>query len=499
MRVALGIVLVSMATLGSALAADLPSKKAPEPAAPPKPSCWTSFSDFLNTSAADCPLQAGPFTAFGTIDAGVTYQEHGQKMDPTYPAGVAYMISKNSGQGRVNFAPNGLSQSTVGVKFKQDLFGDVSAVGAIAAGFNPYSLQFANGPASLYNNSGIALAHQTANGDSSRAGGFWNSYAYLGASSKTLGTLTYGRQTVLSNDWVNTYDPFGGSYAFSLIGFQSSTAQGVGSSETARYNQSLKYFENYNHIHVGGAVQLGGYAQLNGAQSGFQLQLGGDYAGFSIDGIYSHADGAVSLGSLSAGPPPKFPGGKNGDLTATISDNTGWGLAASYVYGPVKGYAGYENIRYANPGTCVGAPCGATKGNSFTDIGGYTTTFSNLTQNAYTNNKVLQVFWVGAKWSVTSQVDLIGGYYHYTQNDYAYLAKDIASCNKGSVNSSKCAGGENVFSAAVDWKPYKRFDVYAGVAASALYGGLANGYTTSTKGLGYTSNIAPTAGLRISF
>ena len=44
------------------------------------------------------------------------------------------------------------------------------------------------------------------------------------------------------------------------------------------------------------------------------------------------------------------------------------------------------------------------------------------------------------------------------------------------TNSSKCAGMEDAISGAVDWRPVKRVDVYAGAMYSKISGGLASGY-----------------------
>jgi predicted porin len=46
-------------------------------------------------------------------------------------------------------------------------------------------------------NAGVAQGKQTANADSSRCGQAFNSVAYGGATSKTFGTLTIGRQQSL--------------------------------------------------------------------------------------------------------------------------------------------------------------------------------------------------------------------------------------------------------------------------------------------------------------
>jgi hypothetical protein len=44
----------------------------------------------------------------------------------------------------------------------------------------------------------------------------------------------------------------------------------------------------------------------------------------------------------------------------------------------------------------------------------------------------------------------------------------------------------------IDWRPFRRLDVYAGVMVSYANGGLASGFL-------HTSNIAPTVGLRLTF
>ena len=71
-------------------------------------------------------------------------------------------------------------------------------------------------------NNGKALTLQGANADSSRTGQWDNSQAFIGLSNKTYGTLTVGRVNTLSLDAINSYDPMGGSYAFSPLGFSGS-------------------------------------------------------------------------------------------------------------------------------------------------------------------------------------------------------------------------------------------------------------------------------------
>ena len=57
---------------------------------------------------------------------------------------------------------------------------DWSLVFKFENGFDPYTLQRANGPKSLVQNNTTPLDAQTANGNSSRAGQFFNTEAYIG-------------------------------------------------------------------------------------------------------------------------------------------------------------------------------------------------------------------------------------------------------------------------------------------------------------------------------
>ena len=52
--------------------------------------------------------------------------------------------------------------------------------------------------------------------------------------------MTAGRVNTLSLDAINSYDPMGGSYAFSPLGFSGSFA-GFGDTEAARANTAVKY------------------------------------------------------------------------------------------------------------------------------------------------------------------------------------------------------------------------------------------------------------------
>ena len=73
---------------------------------------------------------------------------------------------------------------------------------------------------------------------------------YGGISSTHFGTLTFGRQRSLGTDAMLLYDPAGGGYAFSYIGYNGTMAGG-GDTENSRWDDALKYRLTYGPVHFG--------------------------------------------------------------------------------------------------------------------------------------------------------------------------------------------------------------------------------------------------------
>jgi hypothetical protein len=117
--------------------------------APPPSPCFETLYDFAMASAEECPLTWNGLTLYGTIDVGASYDTHGVPFNGAYPHGVETLISKNSNRALTSIAPNGLGQSSVGVKGVEPLAPDWSLIFNLETGFNPYSPQLANGPKSL--------------------------------------------------------------------------------------------------------------------------------------------------------------------------------------------------------------------------------------------------------------------------------------------------------------------------------------------------------------
>ena len=192
--------------------ADLPSQQQAAPAKPAPPAanpCFASLYDFVIADPDDCPLAWNGIRLYGRFDYGAGYDSHGVPFNGNYPNGVETLISKNSNGARFTLVPNGLGQTHVGIKGEEHIVSDWSFVFKFENGFDPYTLQRANGPKSLVENNTTPLDAQTANGDSSRAGQLFNTEAYIGFSNPTYGELLAGRQNSLIVDGASRFDPMG--------------------------------------------------------------------------------------------------------------------------------------------------------------------------------------------------------------------------------------------------------------------------------------------------
>ena len=143
------LLLTGAALATNASADDIMVTKAPPAAgakAPSQPATCGSPEDFVVTN---CPLTWNGITVYGTIDAGVTWRSHGAPFNGTSAVGEDYLIQKYSNRAQWGLAPNGLSQSNIGIKGKEPFAAGWAFIFDLQAGFDPYSLQLANGPHSV--------------------------------------------------------------------------------------------------------------------------------------------------------------------------------------------------------------------------------------------------------------------------------------------------------------------------------------------------------------
>ena len=442
-------------------------------------------------SSSDESLTWHGITLYGIIDVDFQYENHGAPFSNYFISGGSDIVQKNSNNAVSGVTSNGMSQSRVGLQGKEPLhFMDWSAVFKVETYFNPASGQITDALKSVAQNNGRALNAQSTNIDSSIAGQPFEQ-AFVGVSSPTWGTFTFGRQNSTLADLIAKYDPQQTSYAFSLLGL-SGTPAGGGDTQDRRLDSSIKYAGTFlNMFHLGAQYKTqnssaASYATAGSGEafSGYEVSVGADYAGASVDAFYTKMKDAVSINTLSAAQLATLPGlglSPAISLSGTISDNASYGAMALYAIPvvPVTVFGGYQHITYMKPSIPLAV--------GFDDIGGYTLgAVSNTTYNAA--DKILQVYWAGARYSPTPELTVAIAYYGEKQNAFATGA--LADCS--SVASGSCSGNLHVASTSVDYHFTKRFDTYAGIMWSNVSHGLANGYIN-------TSMIDPTIGLRFSF
>ncbi len=483
----------------------------------------------------DGPITWHGVTLYGTVDVGGFYAENGAPVSGAWYNGGNYTIygARYANGEFTGITNNALEQSKVGLKIEENIGYGFQAIGKLETGFNPISGELADACASLLRNNGKTYSQFDANGDGSRCGQAFNGAAYGGLSNPLYGTLTIGRQNSLVNDGMGTYDPMALSYAFSLIGASGTPGAGIGSTETARWDNSIKYILSYGPVHAAGMYTNGGQdTPMMG--DGYGANLGVTYAGLSIDGFYTKENGAVSLTSI---PNPLYLAGATGNgngvtscvagvncpnaLKGTITNNDAWDVMGKYSFDAPSLFGGAPvSMKDAPCGGAKDAPCAPTPA-KVTIFGGYQyVTMSNpdheqsyysgfTTQNgyqfltagklAYGSDKVLETAWTGLRYE-TGPWAFTGAYYYWGQNAYLNAkSENCSTASSGKINNgfgkqiaSNCSGELNQGSFLIDYTFNKHFDIYAGVTVSEIAGGLSSGFLQ-------TNDVSVASGFRVKF
>jgi predicted porin len=483
------------------------------------PDPCTSGHEFVTT---DCALTWHGITLFGAYDVGVGWVSHGLPENGYNYEGES-LVNRNGNQSRFIVAPNNLQQTGFGIRGKEEFLPGWSVVFNVSTGINPQSGLLANASLTDINNNGLPRASYSEAIDGARAGQPFNDEYYGGVSSPQFGTLTFGRQRSLGTDAMLQYDPAGGSYAFSYIGYNGTLAGG-GDTEDSRWDDALKYRLTYGPVHFGTMYKFangsGGCYSATAATTGwtaadctpvaphndaYGFDLGGTTGKFFADFVYQHYNQAISvlnplLGPQSLSAPYQsttdsintipITGSNlvdpNNTLYGIVTDNNAIMAAARYVWDPFRFFAGYEYVWLNNPKNPLGV--GAS------DQGGYS--LSGVEDNNLDSERLLNIWWAGVKYTYRSKTDFTFSWYQQRQNDF----RRPPTCSPTAGFRSSCAGTLNEVSFYMDHHFTKRFDGFVGIAYSYVSGGLAiaipHGPGVPYK---YDSNLAPVVGGRFTF
>ena len=485
------------------------------------PDPCTSGKEFATT---DCALTWHGVTLYGAYDIGVGWVSHGLPVNGSNYEGEA-LVNRNGAGSRFVVAPNNLQQTGFGIRGKEEFAHGWYIVFNASTGINPNSGLLADASKTNIENNGLPRSSYSEAIDGARAGQPFNDEYYGGVSSDHFGTITFGRQRSLGTDAMLQYDPVGGGYGFSYIGYNGTMAGG-GDTEDSRWDDALKYRLTYGPVHFGAMYKFvngsGGCFSPNMGwtaanctperphNNAFGFDLGGEHGNFSADAVYQHYNQAISvlnplLGPQSLSAPFQsttdsintnpINGGEglgpnlidpNGTVYGIVTDNNAIMLATKYKWDPFKFYAGYEYIWQHNPKNPLGV--GAS------DQGGYI--MSGVEDDNLDTQKFVNIWWTGVKYTFRSNSDITASWYQQRQNDFRLPP----TCSPAAGFRSSCAGTLNEGSLYADHHFTKRFDAFAGIAYSYVKGGLAIAIPHG-PGVPYLSNnnLAPTVGGRFTF
>src|SRR5271168_5292280 len=480
------------------------------------PDACTSGREFATT---DCALTWHGITVYGAYDVGIGYVSHGLPVNGYNYEGES-LVNRNGYEHRFLIAPNNLQQTGLGIRGKEEFLHGWSVVFNASTGINPQSGLLANASQTDIINNGLPRASYSEAIDGARAGQPFNDEYYGGVSSTHFGTLTFGRQRALGTDAMLLYDPAGGGYAFSYIGYNGTMAGG-GDTENSRWDSAVKYRLVYGPVHFGAMYK---FADGNGGcysasatwtaanctpesahNNAFGFDVGRVHGKFSADVVFQLYNQAISILNPLLGPQSRSAPyqstinsintnpitgvnliNTNNTVYGIVTDNKGIMGAVKYTWDPFKFFGGYEFIWQNNPKDPLGV--GAS------DQGGYI--MSGVEDNNLDSEKLVQIWWTGVKYTYRSKTDVTFSWYQQRQNDF----RVPSTCSPAAGFRSSCAGTLNEGSFYVDHHFTKRFDAFAGIAGSYVTGGLA---IAIPHGPGvpyfYNNNVAPTVGGRFTF
>ena len=296
---------------------------------------------------------------------------------------------------------------------------------------------------------------------------------------------------------------------------------GGGDTEDTRWDDAVKYRLTYGPVHFGAMYKFAdGSAGCYSASAtwtaanctpesahnnAYGFDFGGSYRKFSADVVYQHYNQAISVLNPLLGPQsPSAPYQSTTDsintnpinganLIATtntvdgiVTDNSAIMGAAKYTLDPFKFYGGYEYIWQNNPSHPLGVGA-LDQGSAY---------MSSVEDNNLDSTKLVQIWWMGGKYTYRSKTDITLAWYHQQQNDF----RRPSACSAEAGFRASCAGDLDEVSLYADHHFTKRFDGFAGIAYSWVSGGLAiaipHGPGVPYK---YDNNLAPTVGGRFTF
>ena len=380
---------------------------------------------------------------YGVLDLGVAQMTNAGNFSSQFVTG-ANPTGSNSRIGTVRGMMNGgESQSRWGIKGSEDLgdgnkaFFQLESAFSLGTGSLATSGLGGGGTIGGVNNRAMIA-------DTALNGQLFNRMALIGLSNVDLGAVTLGRQYSLQLDIIGSvgggYDPVN-AQMFSPINFSGSYGGG-GATDNSRVDNAIKYAKKIGNFNVNALYGMGGMANSSSARSNAQFNVGYEADTFGVQAAMQQANDTTGLGA----------GGAPGTVTATFQNLTSYMLAGRVqVMEPLTLKAGYERMQ-------ISAPSNFAADQGITQIYGY-----NLSgaAGAFSGQKNINVYWLGANYQVSSAVKASVAFYDAKTPTYT-----------GSGSIAGAVGDDKYYSAMVEYNMSKRTNLYAAFMLDKKSGGL---------------------------
>jgi hypothetical protein len=262
------------------------------------------------------------------------------------------------------------------------------------------------------------------------------------------------------------YDALAGAQLFTPIGFSGSYGGG-GATDDSRMDNSLRYRVKVGPVNFGYLHKFGGVTGSNNAQSGNEFQVGYEAGAFGAQVIYQGENDATSVGNAAATTEPVTGGtgtvavSNANTVKATFYNTQAWMFLVRYKVNKLGLFAGYERESFTNPSDPTNdLACTSIYGQSVSAV-----SVTPYTVNGASVNKVLKVYWLGARYDWTEKFNTAIAYYEVDQNNFA---------NGGTVAAfpTDQSGSTKYWSGLVDYGFTKAFDIYGGYMATTASAGM---------------------------
>jgi predicted porin len=399
------------------------------------------LSSFAGVAHADVNLVGGGTSSvslYGILDVGVAQMTNAGNFGPNFVTG-ANPTGSNARIGTTRGMMNG-GESRWGIKGSEDLGDGNRAFFQLESAFSLPSGNLAT--SGLGGGGGATNRNMIA--DTALNGQLFNRNAFVGLSNTDLGAISFGRQNSLQLDIIGSvgggYDPVN-AQMFSPINFSGSYGGG-GTTDNSRVDNAIKYAKKMGSFNVNAMYGMGGVAGATSARSNAQLNAGYEADDFGVQLAMQQANDTTNL-SANAAP---------NTVNAQFVNLTSYMAALRYrVMEPLTLKAGYERMQ-------ISAPSSYATDALMTNIYSY-----NIgTPSAFTGQKNVNVYWLGANYQVSSDIKLSAAFYD---------AKTPAYVGSGSGPAGS-TGDDRYYSAMVDYNLSKKTNLYAAIMLDKKSGGI---------------------------